>query len=705
MSSTDADNPLLSLADPLPFDRIRSEHVEPGVRALLADARARLDALAASASDGQAARTFANTLDALERITERLELAMAVVTHLESVESTPELRAAFNAVQPEVSAFHSSITLSAGVWSALKAFAATPEAAALTGVRRRFLDKMIADFRRNGADLDPAGKERLSAIDVELATLTLRYSQNVLDATNAFELVLDDPARLAGLPEQAVLAARESAEQKGIAGYRFTLQAPSYTPALTYLDDAGVRERLYRAFTTRAAAGTVDNRPLVARILELRREKAELLGFAGFADLVLEDRMARTGAEARRFVAVLHEQTASFFARENAELDAFRRELEGEDAPEIMPWDVAYYAEKLRRARFDFDEEALRPYFPLDRVLDGLFEIARRLYGIRVEPWDAAPVWHPSVRAFVVREPDGAAGAAFYVDVAPRESKRDGAWMMGLHTAVPDHAGHTPGHDGGRGRISRHLEVLAGNVTPPLQGQPACLSHREVETMFHEFGHLMHHAASRVPVRSLAGTAVAWDFVELPSQIMENWCWEREALDVFARHYETGETLPEEMLERMRAARTFRAANAMMRQLGFAEVDLALHMDYRPAEHGDAVAWSRAILQRFSAVPMPADHAMIASFPHLFASPVGYAAGYYSYKWAEVLDADAFSRFKREGLFNPTVGEAFRSGILARGDSADPMDLYRGFMGREPTIDALLERDGLVTSHNPPVAA
>jgi oligopeptidase A len=684
MPSTAADNPLLSLADPLPFHEIRGEHVEPAVAVLLAEARGRLERLAGG---GAEARTYESTLGALEAITERLELVISVVAHLEGTSTTPELRAAFNAVQPAVSELYSSIALSAGVWAALKAFAATPEAAALTGTRRRFLEKTVADFRRNGADLDPAGKERLAAIDVELATITLRYSQNVLDAANAFELVVEDAARLAGLPSQSLQAARESAAKKGVAGYRFTLQAPSYTPVLTYVDDGELRERLYRAFTMRAAAGEHDNCGLLARILVLRGEKAALLGFASFADLVLEDRMAKTGAAARRFVAGLRDQTEPFFARENAELLAFRREIEGPDAPEIMPWDVAYYAEKLRRARFDFDEEALRPYFPIDRVLDGLFEIARRLYGVRIEPWEGAPVWHPSVRAFVLREPDGAAGAAFYVDVAPRESKRDGAWMHGLHTATPRDRGT---------RLSRHIEVLAGNVTPPLAGRPALLSHREVETMFHEFGHLMHHAASRVDVRGLAGTSVAWDFVELPSQIMENWCWEREALDVFARHHETGATVPEELLTRMRAARSFRAANAMMRQLGFAEADLALHVDYRPAEHGDPIAWSRVILQRYSPARLPADHAMIASFTHVFGSPVGYAAGYYSYKWAEVLDADAFSRFKREGLFNPTVGAAFRSGILARGDSADPMDLYRSFMGREPTVDALLERDGLV---------
>ena len=697
-----AANPLLALADPIPFDRLEAWQVEPAVRALLDDARARLDALVTRSTPeaaGRAApRTYDDTLGALEGVTERLELAMAVIGHLESVQSSPELRAAYAAVQPEVSAFYSSITLSAGVWGAVKAFASTDEARAQGGARRRFLDKTLADFRRNGADLDPAGKERLSAIDVELATITLRYAQNVLDATHAFELVELDRARLSGLPEQAVEAARESAARKGLAGYRFTLQAPSYTPVLAYLDDAALRERMYRAFNSRGTSGDLDNVPIVTRALELRREKAKILGFATFADLALDDRMAKTGAAARRFLEVLRDKSEPFFRRENEELLAFRRELEpswrpgpgsldpggpgGPGAPELMPWDIAYYAEKLRKARFDFDEEALRPYFPLEGVLGGLFEIAHRLYGVRVEPWAGAPVWHPSVRAFVIREADGRDEAAFYVDVTPRESKRDGAWMHGLHTAVP-----------GRGR---HVEVLAANVTPPLGDRPALLSHREVETMFHEFGHLLHHASSRVPVRSLAGTQVAWDFVELPSQIMENWCWEREALDLFARHHETGETIPEEMLRRMRAARTFRAANAMMRQLGFAEVDLALHMDYRPEEHGPVIPWSRTILQRFSAARLPDDHATLAAFTHLFASPVGYAAGYYSYKWAEVLDADAFSRFKREGLFDRTVGEAFRGGILARGDSEDPAVLYRGFMGREPTIDALLERDGLL---------
>ncbi|WP_437597871.1 M3 family metallopeptidase [Sorangium sp. So ce590] len=678
------DNPLLSLGFEIPFDRIRSEHVEPAVRALLDDARARLEALIATPGP----RTYDSTLAALEAVTDRLDRAMNVVSHLESTSTTPELRAAYNAVQPEVSEFLSGIALNEGVYGALKAFAATPEAAALTGPRRRFFKKTLDDFRRSGAELDPPGKKRLSEIDVELATLTLRFSQNVLDATNAFEFVVEDPARLAGLPPSAVEAARQSAQDKGVKGYRFTLQAPSYIPVLTHLDDASIRERFYRAFNTRATEGDHDNRPLLRRILELRREKAALLGYATFADLVLEDRMAKTGAEARRFVATLRERTEPVFAREKEELAAFRREIEGPFAPPLSPWDVAYYAEKLRRARYDFDDEALRPYFPLDRVVSGLFEVAHRLYGVRITPWQDAPTWHPSVRAYRLLEADGAQSAAFYLDFAPREQKRDGAWMHGLVTGAPSEGGGAAGED------ARHLEILAGSFTPPVGGRPALLNHREVETLFHEFGHMMHHASSRVPIRSLAGTNVAWDFVELPSQIMENWCWEREALDLFARHHETGAPVPDDLLQRMRAARTFRAGATTMRQLGFAEIDLALHMDWAP-ERGDVVEFAREVLARYSPVPLPEGYAMIAGFSHLFSSPVGYAAGYYSYKWAEVLDADAFSRFQEEGLFSRKVGDAFRSQILALGDTQDPMDLYRSFRGREPTLDALLQRSGL----------
>jgi len=686
MSNT-SENPLLQLKTLVPFDRIRGEHVEPAVHVLIAEARERLSALETSTGP----RTFANTMMALERVTEDVEYALGVISHLESVATTPELRDAYAAVQSPVSEFFTSITLSDGVWRVLREFAGTDEARALTGTKRRFVDKTIAEFRRNGAELDAVGKKRLAQINVELAQLTLKYSQNVLDATNAFELVIEERDKLAGLHDGAIAAARASAEEKGLSGYRFTLQAPSYNAVVMYLDDRAVREKLYRANVSRATVGSHDNRPIVRQILELRKEKAKLLRFASFADLVLEDRMAHTGNAARKFVETLRERAWPQFQRENAELEAFSKELNGSSDSPLEPWDVPYYAEKLRRAKYDFDDESLRPYFPADLVLDGVFTIASRLYGVNIEPWTDASVWHSSVKAYRIVEADGRQGASFYVDLWPREPKRDGAWMQGLMTHVPL---AEPKHDDPH--AGQHIAVFAGNFMPPVGDKPGLLNHREVETVFHEFGHLMHHVSSQVEVRTLAATNVAWDFVELPSQIMENWCWEKEALDLFARHHETGARIPDSLLQKMQAARTFRVANAMIRQLGFAEADLALHIDWDSEKHGDPVLFGRAIIQHYSPLPLPPEHAMLASFSHLFSSPVGYAAGYYSYKWAEVLDADAFSRFKREGIFSREVGEAFRAHILAKGDSADPMELYRNFMGREPTMDALLERDGLV---------
>jgi len=675
-------NPLLRLSFEIPFDEIRPEHVEPAVRTLLARTSAAIDEIAGA----EGPLNYDTTLEALERATEPLEIAMTVVGHLESVASTPALRDAYNAVQPEVSAFYARIPLHEALWARMQAFAQTDEAKGLRGPRRRFLEKTLADFRRHGAELDPEGKRRLEEISRELATVTSRFSQNVLDATSNFELVVQDRSRLSGLPESAIVAAREDAASKGLEGYRFTLHAPSYVPAMTYLDDASLREQLWRAFDTRAAGGEWDNTGLVLRILELRRQKAELLGFKDFADLVLEDRMAGNGAAARRFVRDLRERTEPFFAKENLRLQAFREELEGENAGRIQPWELAYYAEKQRHALFDFDEEELRPYFSLDRVLDGLFEVVKRLYGITVKERKGVPVWHPSVRCYTIHDEDGSLLCGFYADLHPRDEKRGGAWMNGLITGLER-----------TGKRSPHLGLICANFTPPNAGMPALLNHREVETLFHEFGHLLHHALSRVEVRSLGGTNVAWDFVELPSQIMENWCWEREALDLFARHWKTGEPIPAELFDKMIRARTYRAANSMMRQLGFAQVDLDLHTEYDPKLHGDVIEYSRKTLQMHTPVVLLEDSAMIASFGHLFASGVGYAAGYYSYKWAEVLDADAFSRFREEGLFDPDVGRAFREEILAKGDSAEAATLFRSFRGREPSLDALLARSGLLS--------
>lgn len=675
------ENPLVGVKFRIPFDEIRGEHVVPAAGYLLAEARERLDRLSAT----PAPRTFANTMEPLDTFTERLDYAMRIVRHLESVTTYPELRAAYNQVQPEVSAFHSSIPLRAELWLALKEYSETEEAPKLDSVRRRFLERTLAEFRRHGADLDPAGKRQLQQFDVELSKLTTRFSQNVLDATNAFDLIIHEPARLSGLPQSAIEAARESARSKGQEGWRFTLQAPSYSAVLTYLDDASIREKVYRAFNTRGSAGAYDNVALMVRILELRREKAILLGCRDYADFVLEDRMARTGDRAQAFLNRLKEKTAPFFEREKQELAAFRREIEGPGAPLLEPWDVAYYTEKLRQARFEFSEEDLRPYFPLERVVEGLFELVHRLFGVRVAERTGVPVWDPQTRYYQIIDGDGTLLGAFYADWYPRENKRGGAWMDVLITGYP-----------ADGHFEPHAGLMCGNVNPPVAGKPALLTHRDVETVFHEFGHLLHHCLSRVPVQSLAGTHVPWDFVELPSQIMENWCWEREALDLFARHWETGERVPDDLFAKMKRARTFRAATAQMRQLSFCSADMALHREYSPQKNGGLLEYARLAMAEFSPAPLPEDYAMIAAFTHLFADPVGYAAGYYSYKWAEVLDADAFTRFRAEGIFNPETGRAFRQCILEKGNSEPPEQLYRSFMGRDPDIAPLLERLGLL---------
>jgi oligopeptidase A len=680
VASTDT-NPLLSIQFRVPFDRIRAADVEPAVSVLLRDARSRLEALSAAGGE----RTFDNTMRALDLLTEPLDYAMGVVRHLESVATYPELRTVFNAVQPQVSAFYTGIPLHQGLWKGIKTYAASDDASALSGARQRYLRKTMEAFRRHGADLAPAGKKRLEELDVELTQITTKFSQNVLDSTNAFELVLTDEAELAGLPPMAVASARQSAERKGKEGWRFTIQGPDYIAVMTYLDNVAVRRRMYEAFAVRATEPERDNRALVGRILELRREKARLLGFRDFADLVLEDRMAHTGDRALGFLEDLKLKTQDRFRRENRELLEFRRSIEGPNAPEIEPWDVAYYAEKQRAALYDFDEEALRPYFSLDRVVDGLFDLVNRLYGIRVRQEPGVPAWDEQVRYYNIQDENGVFLGGFYADWYPRENKRGGAWMDSIITGGPHEDEFDP-----------HLGLICGNLTPPVGDTPALLTHREVETIFHEFGHLLHHMLSRVEIRSMAGTNVAWDFVELPSQIMENWCWERPALDLFARHFQTGEPIPEDLFQKMKRARTFRAANTQMRQLGFGFVDLLLHIRYSPDRDGDPVAYTKAIIQEFSPAPLPPQHAMIAAFTHLFGSPVGYGAGYYSYKWAEVLDADAFTRFHEEGIFSREVGAAFREHILSKGDSEDPAELYRRFMGREPDPNALLVRSGLV---------
>jgi oligopeptidase A len=673
-------NPLIQLDFDVPFDQIEAAHVEPATDLLLASSQHAINAII----EDTAPRTYANTLSALEDATKQLELAMTVIDHLESVATSDALRKAYNVTRPKVSAFWSELAMNDGLYQAVRAFAETDAARSLPPTEARFLKKTLDDFRRHGAELGPEDKAKLKAIEVELTKLTTDFSQNLLDETNAFELVITDETKLEGLPATAKLAAAENARSKGLDGWRFTLQAPSLIPLLTYLDDAEIRKAVWRAYNTRAVKGDRDNRPVIERILELRKDKACLLGYADFSDLVTEDRMAKTGDKARAFIDDLRAKTQAAFERENDALTEYRRRVEGPSAAAIRPWDLAYYAEKQRQDEYDFNEEELRPYFPLGRVLDGLFATAQALYGIRIVEREAA-TWDESVKTYAIKDADGTMIAAFYVDLFPRENKRGGAWMNGLIAAAhrPDSA-------------SPHLALFCANVNPPVGGKPALLTHREVETLFHEFGHLLHHCFSRVSVRSLAGTNVAWDFVELPSQIMENWCWERSGLDLFAAHYATGQPIPDTLYEKMIRARTYRAANAQMRQLGFATVDLALHRDYEPGSGADVMSYAREIIQAHSASELPDDYGMLAGFGHVFAHPIGYAAGYYSYKWAEVLDADAFTRFKKEGITNPDVGRAFRDTILAKGNSEEAGKLYEDFMGRGPELEPLLERAGLL---------
>jgi oligopeptidase A len=686
MTTTAAANPLLQIQFQIPFDQIRAENVEPAIEELLQDARGQLNLLTSEPAE----RTFENTMQRLDRLTERLDYAMQIVRHLEAVATTPELRAAYNAVQPKVSEFYSSLPLNEALWQSVLTYSLTDQAQNLTGVRKRFLEKTMDNFRRHGAELDPQGKKRIAEIDVELSKQTMRFGENVLDSTNQSEWVITDERQLAGLPQSARSMARASAAAKGLAepSWRFTLQAPSYLAVMTYLDDEGMRRKVYQAFMHRATEEKHDNRPIMREILALRGEKARLLGYRDFADLVLEDRMAHAGDRAQQFLEDLRHKTEAHFKKENVDLLAFSGKSE------LQLWDIAYYSEKQRAALYDFDEEALRPYFPLESVIQGMFEVVHRLYGISVVEKTGVPVWDPQVKFYEIYDQARTSGdnliGAFYADWFPRENKRGGAWMDTLIIGGAQADGRQVEHQ------DPHLGLICGNLTPPAADSPSLLTHREVQTIFHEFGHLLHHCLSRVELRGFAGVNVAWDFVELPSQIMENWTWERAALDLFARHYQTGAPIPGELLEKMRKARNFRAANAQMRQLGFGLVDLALHRDVPPGSNIDLLGFARNILQQFTPASLPPDYSMIVSFTHLFASPVGYGAGYYSYKWAEVLDADAFTRFQKGGIFSPEVGGRFRDRILSRGDSEDPAELYRSFMGRDPDPNALLERSGLL---------
>jgi len=670
-----SDNPLLSTEFEIPFGSIAPEHVAPAMREALAAAEARLAALGAEPATEPL--TYDNTVQALDDLFEGALRPFRLIRHLVGVVNGPELRAAYNEVLPEVTRFIARAGTDHGVWRRLSDYANDAEGAALTGVRARHLSKTLDDFRRAGAALPEARRARVEAVKVELARLTTKFAENVLDATNAFELVIQDEGALAGLPAGALRRARALATERGVAGYRFTLQAPSYLPFVKYVEDRDLRRRMYEAYFRVGTAEPHDNRGVMREILSRRRELADLLGYADFADLQTEDRMIKSGARAAEFERDLVALTRPYFEAEADELGRFAAEQLG--IARLEPWDLAFVSEKLRMARFDVDEEALRPYFPLPRVLTGLFDLTRRLFGVEVTRVSGVATWHPEVEVYHLRHEDGTFLGSLYADWFPRESKRDGAWMNGLVTGGPTADGFEP-----------HVGIIAANFTPPEGGGPALLTHGEVETVFHEFGHLLHHVMCRVQVRARSSMNVPWDFVELPSQIMENWTWERGALDLFARHHETGEPLPTELFTRLVASRNFLEASSQMRQLMFGTVDLALHRDFDPAGETDPLDFGGHIMAAMELRPDFARPGRLARFTHIFSG--GYAAGYYSYKWSEVLDADAFSRFQQDGIFSAETGRRFAECVLSRGDEADAEQLFRDFMGRDPDLGALVRR-------------
>jgi len=673
-------HPFLAEDFQISWSSLTPDHIVPDVTKAIETGKANLEAIKAITPENA---NFVTTFGALETATEDLDRSWGRVNHLDSVSNSDDLREALNKMLPVVSAFSSSISLNDDLWRVLKSFAESKAIDSLTDLQKRFVEETCHDFKSAGADLAPEAKKRMFEINSELAQVTQKFGENVLDSTNAWELYLEDESRLAGLPDSAKASAAEDAKSKGKEGqWRITQHFPSMFPIMQYAEDDSLRKQVWEGTCTIGHGGESDNTALIWDILRLRKEKAALLGHPNFADHVLQRRMAKNGQGALGFTEDLHAKITDRFQAEIEELQAYKAEKTSTPSGPLQPWETSFWAEKRRKELFAIDDEALRPYFPVDQVMSGLFDLTSRLFGIKIKAAQAE-AWHPEVKFYEIRDAasDDHLGS-FYADWHPRESKRGGAWMNYLETGKP--SPRTP-----------HLGLICGNMTKPTGDKPALLTHNEVETVFHEFGHLLHHLLSDVSIKSLAGVNVPWDFVELPSQIMENFCWDRESLDFFARHYETGETIPAELFDKMLDARNYMAASAFMRQLALGKLDLELHMnsDKYLGQNMDDI--DREILAQYKA-PLATDSpSMARRFNHLFSSPVGYAAGYYSYKWAEVLDADAFTRFRNEGVLNADTGMSFRAEVLSKGNSRPVDESYRQFMGRDPGQEALLERSGL----------
>ncbi len=677
---TTDENPLLNLSGLPPFSRIRPEHVEPAIDRLLAEGREQIAALL----DQGAPYTWDNLIEPLERLDDRIGRAWSPVSHMNSVVDSEPLRAAYNACLPKLSDYATEIGQNERLQAAYQAVADGDEA--LDHAQRKLLENALRDFHLSGVDLPEAEKARFKEISQALSQLTTKYSENLLDATHAWSKLITDVEQLAGLPESALDLARQTAEQRGEEGWLLTLEFPSYLPVMNYADDRELRRELYEAFATRASdqgphAGKWDNTAIMEQILALRHEQARLLGFANYAERSLARKMARSCEQVTGFLAELAQKARSQAKRELAELQQFAREHHGVD--ELAAWDIGYYAEKLRQHRYDITQEQLKPYFPEDRVINGMFEVVQQLYGIQISETEGVDTWHPDVRFFEIRDADRQLRGQFYLDLYARPHKRGGAWMDGcIDRMFNAECDQLP------------VAFLTCNFSPPVGDKPALFTHDEVETLFHEFGHGLHHLLTRIDYPGVAGiNGVAWDAVELPSQFMENWCWEREALMQISGHYETGEPIPDELYEKMKAAKNFQSAMQMVRQLEFGLFDFRIHQEYDPDRGGRIYEILHQVREQVAVVRPPEWNRFAHGFSHIFAG--GYAAGYYSYKWAEVLSADAFSLFEERGIFDRATGEAFLHNILEQGGSRDAMELFVAFRGREPRIEPLLRHSGI----------
>jgi oligopeptidase A len=675
-------NPLLTPADLPSYAAIQPDHVEPAIDRLLADNRAEIERLLAT----NATYTWDRLLRPLEALEDRLNKAWSPVNHLHAVCDSDALRVAYNACLPKLSAYYSELGQHQGLYRAYRQIAEGPEQARLDPAQRKVIADALRDFRLSGIALPPEQQARYQDIMRELAQLGAKFSENVLDATQAWTKHLTDETQLAGLPDSARALAQQTARQRGLDGWLLTLELPSYLPVLNYADDRELRRDLYDAYCTRASeqgphAGQWDNGPVMERILALRHELARLLDFRDYTGYSLATKMADSPDQVLEFLADLARRARPQAQRELDELQTFARDQFGMD--DLQAWDIGYYAEKLRQHRYQLSQEELRPYFPATRVLPGLFAVAEKLFGIAIRPLDGVEVWHPDVRVYEIVDSAGTRRGRFYVDLYARPHKRGGAWMDGC---LP------------RRRLADGVRLPAAclvcNFTPPVGDDPALLTHTEVLTLFHEFGHGLHHLLTTVDYPPVAGIhGVEWDAVELPSQFMENWCWSREALDLLAGHYQTGEPLPDELYQRMLAAKHFQAGILMARQLEFGLFDFRLHRDYDPARGGRVLEVLDDARRQVAVIFPPPYNRFANAFTHIFAG--GYAAGYYSYKWAEVLSADAFSAFEENGIFDPATGARFRESILEVGGSRPALASFVAFRGREPQIEPLLRSSGI----------